>query len=300
MRLRSDIDIAQLAQMACIWEVCAAKPGNVTRDRDFQDTSISDFLLSAVAIGPAFQNATRLSVGEIIRNAVADTCRLVRSNTNLGIVLLLAPLAKACLDAPHTNVVRQSLTGVLKTLCIEDARLAFSAIRLAKPGGMGRVPESDISEEPSITLLQAMLLARNRDSIASEYATDYDITFEIGLPALKSAVAEGAEFSRAIVHSYLTILSRVPDTLIARKKDAETARLVSLRAAEVLNKGGIFTREGEVELNALDRMLRDPGHSLNPGTTADLTTAAIFLTLFDRASLPIQLENKVPDAPSQF
>jgi triphosphoribosyl-dephospho-CoA synthase len=279
--MKSPKDLARLAQRACIWEVCASKPGNVTRQQDFSDTSITDFLMSAVAVGDAFEKAAHLAVGEIVLQAIADTRQLVRANTNLGIVLLLAPLVKACIDMPDINHVRRNLTGILNALTVTDARLAYSAIRLAKPGGMGKVPESDISEEPSITLMQAMNLAQDRDSIAREYATGFAIAFEIGLPALKEAMAKGIHYSNAIVQAYLTILSRVPDTLIARKKGVEAAREVSLQASEILKQGGVFTGDGQSAIREMNRKLRDPGHTMNPGATADLTTAAIFLMLFE-------------------
>jgi triphosphoribosyl-dephospho-CoA synthase len=274
-------ELSELAQMACIWEVCAPKPGNVNRNHDFSNTSLEDYLISAIAIGPAFENAARLGVGQIIREATINTRRRVRSNTNLGIVLLLAPLVKACIHASEPKKIREDLAAVLNSLSVEDARFAYSAIRLAQPGGLGKVPESDVGEEPSITLLQAMILAKDRDSIAHEYATNFAITFEIGLPALRQALSRGADFSNAIVHAYLTILSRIPDTLIARKKDAEAAHQVSLQALDVLRKGGIFSLQGQTALSDMDRQLRDPDHVLNPGTTADLTTAAIFLALLE-------------------
>jgi len=276
-------DIARLAQMACILEVCAPKPGNVNRMHDFPDSSFEDFLLSAVAIGPAFERVAQCSVGNIIRRATEDTCRLVRSNTNLGMILLLAPLAKAYANAAAPADIRQSLDVVLGSLDVEDARQAYAAIRLARPGGLGRVPEADIADEPSITLLQAMVLAKDRDSIAREYAEGFRTTLEIGLPALNEGLSRGADFRGAIVHAYLHILSRVPDTLIARKRDAQTARRISLRAAEVLRLDGIFAPQGRVALEEFDHELRDPGHTLNPGTTADLTTASVFLALLARS-----------------
>jgi len=276
--------IAHLVQMACIWEACAAKPGNVNRHHDFPDTSLEDFLASALAIGPAFENAARAGVGQTILRATADTRRRVRCNTNLGLVLLLAPLAKACLEAgtaPRVERVRELLRATLNALTVEDARLVYAAIRLAQPGGLGKVSQADVSGEPSLTLLQAMALAQDRDSIAREYVTDFAITFETGLPALKEAARAG-DFSDAVVQAFLTILSRVPDTLIARKKGPGPARQVSKRAAEALDRGGVFTHEGRAELAKLDRALRDPSHRLNPGTTADLAAAAIFLYLVER------------------
>jgi triphosphoribosyl-dephospho-CoA synthase len=284
--------IARLAHLACLLEACAPKPGNVNRHYDFTDSSLEDFLLSAEAIVPAFENAAHKGIGHIIWQAVVDTRRWVRSNTNLGMILLLAPLVKACLtdsDIAGSDPVRQKgvehvrerLSALLKSLTVEDARLAFTAIRLAQPSGLGRVSQADIAEEPSVTLLQAMALARDRDAVAREYVTDFEITFETGLPALKEALSRGERFFNAIVHSFLTILSQVPDTLIARKKGQDAARQVSNWSGRVLLEGGIFTPLGRERLAEMDRGLRDTTHSLNPGTTADLTAAAVFLALLE-------------------
>jgi triphosphoribosyl-dephospho-CoA synthase len=270
--------VAQMAQIACMLEACAPKPGNVNRFHDFPDTSLEDYLLSAVAIGPAFENAARGGVGQTIWQAVSDTRKLVRSNTNLGMILLLAPLVKAGIATEPKNI-RQGLSAVLKNLTLEDARLAYDAIRRAQPGGLGKAHNADISGEPSITLLQAMALAQERDSIAREYVTDFAVSFEIGLPALNEALCRGADFPSAVVQAFLTILSTTPDTLIARKKGIESASEVSHRAGEILAQGGIFTTDGKAALTQMDRALRDPAHTLNPGTTADLTAATIFLYL---------------------
>jgi triphosphoribosyl-dephospho-CoA synthase len=277
--------IAQIAQMACVLEVCAPKPGNVNRLHNFSDTSLEDFLLSAVAIGPAFENAARSGVGQIIRQAAIDTHRLVRSNTNLGMILLLAPLAKAGMVSDTKNL-RQNLRAILESLNVEDARLAYDAIRLVHPGGLGAAPNADVAEEPSITLIQAMALAQTRDSIAREYVTGFEIGFDIGLPALREASSRGSDFSSAVVHAFLNILSTTPDTLIARKMGIEIAQKISRRASGILEQGGVFTARGQAALADMDRELRDPGHTLNPGTTADLTASAIFLFLFQKTSSP--------------
>jgi len=274
-------EIAEIAQVACIREVCAPKPGNINRNHDFSDTSLEDFLLSAAAIAPAFEDAERSPVGQIVWRAVADVRRRVRSNTNLGMILLLAPLAKACLAASGMNELRRNLSAVLESLSVEDAQLTYAAIRLANPAGLGRVLEADVQQEPSITLLEAMALAKGWDSIAREYASNFEITFGIGWPAMKETLSKGADFPGAIVQTYLVILSRVPDTLIARKRGFETARRISLQAEQVLSKGGTFTSGGREALAEFDRGLRDPDHILNPGTTADLTAAAVFLTLVE-------------------
>lgn len=282
--------IAQLVQEACIREACAPKPGNVNRDHDFPDASLDDFLISAVAIGPAFENAADAGVGQIVWQAAVDFRRRVRSNTNLGILLLLAPLAKACLAASENcgseglagvESTRESLHDILQSLTVEDARLVYAAIRKTNPGGLGRVSRQDVAEEPSVTLLEAMRLAKDRDSIASEYVTDFEITFRTGFPAIKEALSRGVDFSDAVVQASLTVLSRVPDTLIARKNGGETARRVSQRAEDVLLHGGIYSPQGREKLLELDNALRDDSHKLNPGATADLTAAAVFLALLE-------------------
>lgn len=280
-----------MAQTACLLEVSAPKPGNVNRQNDFTDARFEDFLLSAVAIGPAMEGASHVGVGQTIWRAIRDTHLLVRSNTNLGMVLLLAPLVKAssrsirCLrpsiavGSESRGELREKLAQVLAALTVEDARWTYAAIRLARPGGLGRAPRADVDEEPNITLYQAMALAQQHDAIAREYVTDFAITFGIGYPALREAWRATSDLSAAVTQAYLTILAQVPDTLIARKRGADVAGQVSGWAREVLATGGVLTAEGRAGLVELDSALRDEAHTLNPGTTADLTTAAIFLLL---------------------
>lgn len=274
--------IPQLVQQACILEVCAPKPGNVNRFHDFCDTSLEDYLLSAAALAAAFERVDLTGVGQLVLNAAARTRQYVRSNTNLGIILLFAPLLKACLSAERENDdIRRVLVSILKGLSVEDARLTYAAIRLMQPGGMGKAPQEDVSEEPSITLLQAMEMAKDRDSIALEYVTGFAITFEKGLPSFRDAYARSGKYSDAIVQTFLAILSEVPDTLIIRKKGMDQAQQVSRLAADVLAKGGVFTPEGNALLAEMDTTLRDKAHLMNPGTTADLTAAAVFLALLE-------------------
>lgn len=251
--------IAGTAQLACLLEASAPKPGNVSPGKHFQDARYEEFLASAIAIGPAF--AADLPLGEMIHVAIRATAQWTRSNTNLGIVLLLAPLARAA----RTN---RSLHNVLASTTVEDAREAYAAIRLARPGGLGTTPEEDVANEPGISLTEAMRLAAGRDSIASEYVTDYRITFEIGAPAILEAIDRGWE--EATVRTYLTLLAEIPDSLIRRKYGDSVAERVSRDARKVLGAG-------PQERVIFDRQLR--ADELNPGTTADLTAAALYVAL---------------------
>lgn len=273
---RTPADVALAAQLACLLEVSAPKPGNVNRRFDFADAGFEDFVLSAAAIGPAFARCAQDDVGRIIWQAIHDTARLVGSNTNLGMVLLLAPLAKACV-AP--GAPRGHLARILAALTVEDARLVYAAMRLSRPGGLGRVAEADVATDPEITLREAMRLAQDRDTIAREYVSDFATTFEIAYPALQHACRTAGSRAQAIVQAFLMVLARVPDTLIARKCGIAVARRVSQDAAAVLELGGVLTEAGQRGLADLDRALRDEHHTLNPGTTADLIAAAIFLHL---------------------
>lgn len=273
-------EIAWAAQLACLYEAGADKPGNVSPRARFGDARYEDFVASAVAVGPAFRDAGRAGVGATVLRAVTDTRRLVATNTNLGIVLLLAPLAVAAAAQAPGEGLREAVRRVLRGLTVEDARDAYAAIALAGPAGLGRVEEHDVTGgPPPVTLLVAMEAARERDAVAAEYASVFAATFEVGEPELRRAWDAGSRFADAILSAFLTLLAEVPDSLIARKRGAACAADVSRRAHEVLAAGGPSSQEGRARLEQLDRDLRDAEHGLNPGTTADLTCAALFVFL---------------------
>lgn len=273
------LEIGWAAQLACLLEVNAEKPGNVSRCADFTDARFEDFMVSAVAIGPAFQEAPRATVGETVLRAVRDTRRFVRTNTNLGIILLLAPLARAAGEGDPGGL-RAAVARVLDDLTVEDTRRVYEAIRLASPSGLGKVECYDVTGEAvDATVHQVMGLARDRDSVAREYVTGFDITFELGYETLRRTWEEGHGLSDAIVQTFLAVLSEVPDTLIARKGGRPAADAVSERAGKVLAAGGRLSPRGREELAGFDRELRDESHRMNPGTTADLVASSLFVFL---------------------
>jgi triphosphoribosyl-dephospho-CoA synthase len=270
--------VVRAAQLACVLEVSAEKPGNITPSHDFDDTSYEDMLRSGIALGPELGRAGERGVGETVLAAVRASRGAAGANTNLGIALLLAPLARAALgDGP----LRGRLGEVLSALTVDDARAAYAAIRLAGAGGLDEPVEHDVRDEPRVTLREAMAAAAQRDTIASEYVTDHAVTFELGLPALRDALGDGLRPRDAIVELALRLLAGVPDTLIARKRGAEAAGQVSAGAREVLTAGGVRTAEGRAALAEFDASLRREGNALNPGTTADLVTAVLFVGLLE-------------------
>src|SRR4051794_2902922 len=186
-----------------------------------------DMLRSAIAIGPELGRAGGRGIGATVLAAVTASRRVAPANTNLGIALLLAPLAKAALGG---GPLRERLGATLGALGVADAREAYAAIRAAGAGGLRERVEHDVRAEPAIGLREAMASAAARDSIASEYVTDYALTFETGVPALAAALADGLPVRPAIVEVHLRLLAAAPDTLIARKRGAEAAARVSAGA----------------------------------------------------------------------
>jgi triphosphoribosyl-dephospho-CoA synthase len=219
-------------------------------------------------------------VGRTVYQAVAATARVAPSNTNLGMALLFAPLAAAARGRRGTDL-RRGVGRVLRGLSVDDARWAYRAIRLARPGGLGRSDQAPVARRPSITLLAAMRLAAPCDAVAAEYARGYAITFDLALARLRRALRRGWSLLDAIAQAHLELMARVPDTLIARKAGAAAAAAVAERADAAVRAGGIGTSRGLAAVRRLDRDLRRHGNRLNPGTSADLIAAALFVWLLE-------------------
>jgi len=282
--------IARAAELACRIEVSAPKPGNVGPDAAFADMSDADLLASAAAVAPVIGGAGRRPVGETMLQAVRATRRVVGVNTNLGIILLLTPLARAAALVRRTPpaagekgrlvpLLRRALAGVLRSLDVADAERTYRAIRLAGPGGMGHVSEQDLERPPTVTLLEAMRLAAGRDAVAREYVTDFEITFTRGVPLLRAGLAHGLHLEAAVVETFLNLLAEVHDTLLERKLGRAAAAAVSARAAAVLAAGEPGTPGRAREAARMDRWLRDRPRPWNPGTTADLVAGSLFVWL---------------------
>ncbi len=273
-----------LAQIACLLEVTARKPGNVHRFRDFAESHYLDFGLSALAIGPALDLARTEGIGPAVLHAVRATRSVVSTNTNLGMILLFAPLAAVFDEEP----LRVGLRRVLESTTVDDALRVYEAIRLARPAGLGTVSEHDLASEPTIRLLEAMRLGSAHDSVARQYVNGFADVLYLALPSLASSLGAGQSLETAIVGTHLNLLAQVPDTLIARKRGVSEAFEASRLAAEVIARGWPETAEGRQRADDLDRWLRAEGNGRNPGTTADLVAAALFAGLREGIiSLPI-------------
>jgi len=271
--------IQQCIIWACEQEVLAPKPGNVNGYNDGHNMQIADFIKSAHAIAPTLTVANT-SVGQRILAAIKATQAVVDCNTNLGIVLLFAPLCVAIEQCDDFAQLPEQLTKILNNLTVQDAVDCYQAIQLAHAGGLGNVDQHDVYSTPTVTLLQAMDAAKDRDTIAAQYLNNYHDILHIGLESLTSAINCGESVEWATTFAYLKLLSIIPDTLICRKQDKETALLVSNMAQtfiDKLNKNKDL-KSFASELASWDKELKR--NENNPGTTADMSATVLLLHAF--------------------
>jgi len=270
---------------ACELDVAVRKPGNVSDASSGHGMHAALFRASAqAAAGPLFEAGAR--VGARIEAAVAATLAVAGCNTNLGILLLCAPLAAAVERQPGANTagrLRQALEEVLADLDLEDTRATYRAIAHAKPGGLGSAATEDVHAAPSLRLRAAMALAADRDRIALQYRDGYADLFGNGLAALGTGVDSAWQTASAVQHLYLTLLSTIPDSHIVRKQGPQVAQSV-MRAAwpwlERLQQQGhggpvLDADAGFVKWDEALKATRT-----NPGTTADLTVTTLMLHAF--------------------
>ncbi|HEX4149916.1 MAG TPA: triphosphoribosyl-dephospho-CoA synthase [Pirellulales bacterium] len=269
------LSIGQCATLAAIWEATATKPGNVHRGADFDDATFADFVTSAVAIGPVFDCAATLRLGRLVLTAIQATRSAVGTNTNLGMALLMAPLAIADGKRP----LDAEIARVLHALDAQDARDVYAAIRLAQPGGLGEVAQADVMHGVADDLVQAMRLAADRDLVARQYANGFHEVLGFVLPALEQALACGWSLNDAIVRVHVRTMHAFPDTLIARKCGPELAQRSAVQAGRVLAAGEPGDANYQAALADFDFWLRSDHHRRNPGTTADLIAAGLFAAL---------------------
>lgn len=271
--LSADV-VAAAYRDACRFDVLADKPGNVSIASAAHGMEATDFLRSARVSAMPLAASAR-GVGSAVREAIAATWDAVGCNTNLGIVLLAAPLAQA-VRRPLAGDLRTRLREVLAVLDVDDAVQAYAAIRQARPAGLGSADEGDVAAVPAMSLRAAMALAAERDRIAWNYVHDYADIFELGVPTLRAALARRTSLTDAVIATFLRLLATHPDTHIARKHGAARAGAVQRRAVEVETAYEACEDAGaraSVVL-AFDRELKHEG--VNPGTTADLTVTCLF------------------------
>jgi triphosphoribosyl-dephospho-CoA synthase len=266
-------EIAAAYIEACLAELDAPKPGNVHRFASGHGMEVADFVRSAEASAASIA-AGGARVGSRVRAAVEATLKAVGQNTNLGIILLGAPLAAAA-EVPDA-ALRPALANVLDRLDREDAADVFAAIVAANPAGLGRATRHDVNAPATTTLREAMAEAANRDRIARQYVTTYEDIFSLGLPALATARQRQSDARWWTLAVYLTFLAAIPDTHIVRKFDMGVAEAVRREAGDWRDALAATHDPASLADGLLrwDAALKSRG--INPGTSADLTVATLF------------------------
>jgi triphosphoribosyl-dephospho-CoA synthase len=274
--------VGRLVKLSIELECSAIKAGNVHPHAGFHDLSHSDFLLAADSIGQAMDATVSERLGVMVLRCVDAMMTSAKTNTSLGTILLLAPLAKSLLHVTH-QIHRKvtwidSLHAVLGELSDRDSTDIYQAIRLAKPGGLGQSEEMDIAGPAPLSIMDAMRVASSRDDVALQYATRFELVFEIG-KRLSIYRQTGAHWLDCIRRMQIELLSERRDSLIARNQGVHIADRVKDEAASVIIAGAYGSPQFEAAWAQFDGYLRDELHQRNPGTVADLLAAGIFVCL---------------------
>ena len=287
------MNLAETIEICCLMEATARKPGNVHPAASFVDLNYDDFVQGASAVAGPLADTPSTGLGQAIFNAVQATRRGARSNVNLGIALLIAPLAAV----PATSPLDAGVREILSRTTLEDAEQVYAAIRIAKPGGMGSASSQDIHDRPTITLREAMALAADRDRIAEQYATDFSDVLNRVRPWLVDAwcwsetianeiprledipqLSGIVPWELAILRLQIRLLADAPDSLVARKCGPVIAAELQQRAIAINDADWSINHAA---LQQFDGWLRADGHRRNPGTTADIIAATLFAAVRD-------------------
>jgi len=267
--------VSRWVQVACQREVRSPKPGNVCPGNEFADATVADFLASADAIAAVMAMASERPLGTTILECVEATRRVVGHNTNLGIILLIAPLAAV----PVGQTLTDGIGAVLNATTVDDSIAAYEAIRRAQPAGLGEVKDQDLLQAPTQNLVECMRLAADRDLIAAQYANGFQQVLGSGLEWLAEAQRAIESSSQQITWLAVRFLAEFGDSLIARKCGLPMSDLVQQKARELLRSGWPQRSGSSADLEDLDLFLRADGNRRNPGTTADFIAAVIFAGL---------------------
>ncbi|MCK4842392.1 MAG: triphosphoribosyl-dephospho-CoA synthase [Methylococcales bacterium] len=274
---------AQMMQMykkACECDVQAFKPGNVSIYNAGHDMTVDDFIISSEVSAKAITNPD-YSLGEKIYFAVKETREAVGCNTNLGILLLCAPIFEAAYQQKQQQSLEDALKYVLDNTSVEDADWVFKAISLAAPGGLGETENQDVSQKAEVTLTQAMVLAADRDRIAMQFMTNYKDIFNFSVLRYNAALVKFGDQAWATVSVFTGLLRRFPDSHIERKYGNKYSGWV-LKQITTVDDALLNTTSPKQLLPMLhdvDRQFK--AKAINPGTTADLTVATVLISLME-------------------
>lgn len=270
------LSIGRIASLACLLEVCASKPGNVHRGADFEDMTFNDFVVSAELLGQAIDSRKQDDLGMLVLSAVRATRSLVPVNTNLGIALLLCPLAIVANDGDLSST---AIRRLLKNTKADDAAKIYEAIRLASPGGLGTTEELDVNGAAPSSVLDAMQFSSDQDQVAQQFTNNFHHIFEEVVPLLSVGQQQFGSINEAIVYAHVSMLARHGDSLIKRKCGEDVSATAIAMARKALDSLINEPDNYQSSLADLDFWMRSDGNKRNPGTTADLITAGLFVAI---------------------
>lgn len=269
--------LAKAYKAACMAELQALKPGNVHAFADGHGMTIDDFIKSADVTADIIARPD-LSLGERIFYAAEATKNAVGQNTNLGVLLLCAPIIDAALELADGQALQQGLHKTLSRLTVSDAEYVSRAIVLASPGGLGNADQYDVREIPDVSLLKMMSAAQDRDRIAWQYANDFKDIMEFGLSRYADAMIKWVNPAWSATALYLAFLAHYPDTHIMRKYGESFAESIRQEAAEFEQMHSAAENPKLVQKRLLDWDASLKQRGINPGTSADLTVATLLLS----------------------
>ena len=259
---------------ACQVELLALKPGNVHRYAGGHGMTVDHFLASAYATAPKLTDSM-LSLGERVLHSVIATRDAVSMNTNLGVILLCAPLAVAA-EKASAGTLQQTVDDVIRESDVQETELIFRAIRMAAPSGLSTAEVNDVRERARQGIYAIMKSAESKDMIARQYATGFADVFEVGLNEVDEGVAQNLNQRDLAVRVYLGFLSRIPDTHIARQFGRTVAEDIRSEANSLYAE---FCKLNSTQLmydRLMDYDANWKSREVNPGTSADLTVATLF------------------------
>ncbi len=286
MTITDTSHIARCAQLAMLLEVSATpKPGNIDRDHNYTDTHFEHFLASAVGVYPVLEKAARSKsgIGALIREAVVESTQWQKGgNTHFGAFILLIPLVIAAGKCENKTCLKAHVQKVVKETTVEDAiefYRAFSESKVkVKPVddlALGDAASLDKIRAQGLTLFNMMEISSGYDMIANEWVNNFQKTFECAGSIRNKLKNHG--INDAVVLTFMQLLSSNKDTFIETKFDSKTAEQVSMRAREILQKGDIDDIRDEIH-SFDDELLKE---GTNPGSTADIIIAGLFVALFE-------------------
>jgi len=269
-------DPAENGQLALLLEVAGTpKPGNVDRERDYEDLRFEHFLAGAVGARAGLRAAADgAPIGAAFESAIEGMSGQSGGNTQFGALLVTVPLVRA---AAAGRLTPDGVTETVEATTVADACAfyeAFEHVDVAvedPPEGLDPLDvrrgaaAADALRERGATLYDVMALSADRDGVAAEWCSGFERSFEAAAWLLE----DGGPIYRRASRAFLRLLAAEPDTFVATRNGEAAAEEATRRAQAVLDG------EADAESLAEEFVARD----INPGTTADITAGALFVAL---------------------